>query len=136
MVTVEYRFVINTNRYAGNFEREMCAYITGQVGECGVGSSLAGEFNAEEGADLADEFERIIKFKMDDVGCSRPVSLSNVDSNNLEIYFEERPKEEILVVMKRRAKEFCKKNNIEIKNFRLFKEVTTSELLEIGLDEF
>ncbi|KKK83825.1 hypothetical protein LCGC14_2789530, partial [marine sediment metagenome] len=30
-------FIIDTDSYAGNFEREMCAYITGRVGECGVG---------------------------------------------------------------------------------------------------
>ena len=34
-------FAIDTTDYSGNFEREMCAFITGQVGECGVGSKLA-----------------------------------------------------------------------------------------------
>lgn len=33
----KYSFIIDTNSYAGNFEREMCAYLTGQVGDCGVG---------------------------------------------------------------------------------------------------
>lgn len=32
-----YLVVIDTDKYAGNFEREMCAYITGVVGECEVG---------------------------------------------------------------------------------------------------
>lgn len=32
-----YAFIIDTDSYAGNFERELCAYITGQVGECEVG---------------------------------------------------------------------------------------------------
>lgn len=32
---------IDTNQYAGNFEREMCAYITGQYGDCGVGDDIA-----------------------------------------------------------------------------------------------
>ncbi len=31
-----YLFVIDTDTYAGNFEREMCAYVTGQIGECEV----------------------------------------------------------------------------------------------------
>lgn len=33
--------VIDTTSYAGNFERELCAYATGQYGECGVGAEIA-----------------------------------------------------------------------------------------------
>ncbi len=33
-----YLIVIDTDKYAGNFEREMCAYVIGIVGECGVGA--------------------------------------------------------------------------------------------------
>lgn len=33
-----YVFVIDTRQYSGNFERQLCAHITGVVGECGVGS--------------------------------------------------------------------------------------------------
>ena len=36
-----YLFVIDTNAYAGSFEREMCAYVTGQFGECDVGEEIA-----------------------------------------------------------------------------------------------
>ena len=36
-----YLFVIDTDIYAGNFERQMCAYITGQIGECEVGKENA-----------------------------------------------------------------------------------------------
>lgn len=32
-----FKLVVDTAQYSGNFEREMCAYITGQFGECGVG---------------------------------------------------------------------------------------------------
>ena len=32
-----YGLVVKTNSYAGDFEREYCAYVTGQVGECEVG---------------------------------------------------------------------------------------------------
>ena len=34
-----FKLVVDTEQYSGNFEREMCAYITGQVGECGVGDN-------------------------------------------------------------------------------------------------
>ena len=30
---MKYLFVIDTDSYAGNFEREMCAYLTNQIGE-------------------------------------------------------------------------------------------------------
>jgi hypothetical protein len=33
--------VIDTTSYAGNFERELCAYVTGQYGDCGVGDDIA-----------------------------------------------------------------------------------------------
>lgn len=34
-------FVIDTEQYAGDFERQMTAYLTGIVGECGVGKEEA-----------------------------------------------------------------------------------------------
>ncbi len=36
-----YLFVIDTDTYAGSFEREICAYVTGQIGECEVGKEEA-----------------------------------------------------------------------------------------------
>ena len=37
MQNEKYLFVIDTDSYSGNFEREMCAYCTGQIGDCEVG---------------------------------------------------------------------------------------------------
>ena len=37
--------IIDTEQYSGNFEREMCAHITGQVGECNVGYDVAEEYS-------------------------------------------------------------------------------------------
>lgn len=42
-----YVLVIDTENYSGNFEREMCAYLTGQYGECGVGQELAEKVKEE-----------------------------------------------------------------------------------------
>jgi hypothetical protein len=36
----EYYLVIRTTAYAGNFERELCAHLTGAVRDCGVGSQF------------------------------------------------------------------------------------------------
>lgn len=38
--------VIDTEQYSGNFEREMCAYVTGQFGDCGVGSELVDAYSS------------------------------------------------------------------------------------------
>jgi len=32
--------IVDTTEYTGNFERQLVAWMTGQVGECGVGSNL------------------------------------------------------------------------------------------------
>jgi len=50
------RFVLiaDTENYAGNFEREMCAWVTGRIGDCGVGNELASKVSAEEDPDPTD----------------------------------------------------------------------------------
>ena len=40
--------VIDTNQYAGNFERKLCAYLTGQVGDCRVGAEYT-DLEEDEG---------------------------------------------------------------------------------------
>ena len=42
-----FALVIDTDQFAGSFEREMAAFCTGHVGECGVGESMAALFRAE-----------------------------------------------------------------------------------------
>ena len=68
-----YIFVIDTNSYAGNFERDMTAYMTGIVGECGVGKEYAEIFDKEvppvDGERLFDEY---IDWRPDDRGVLRP----------------------------------------------------------------
>jgi len=65
-------FIIDTNRYAGNFERELCAYCTGHVGDCGVGQDMAEVFFKEV---EEDPFEEYILPTPDEHGCCRPVSI-------------------------------------------------------------
>lgn len=60
-------FVIDTDKYAGNFERELCAHITGHIGECGVGEDFI-----EEG--VAEFFENIVEVP-DEHSCRRPCSI-------------------------------------------------------------
>lgn len=65
-----FAFVIDTNQYAGNFERELCAYITGRIGDCQVGEVNAAKFQSEVG----EPFENVVD-EADDHGCRRPVSI-------------------------------------------------------------
>jgi hypothetical protein len=46
-LNVPYILVVDTNTYTGNFEREMTAYVTGIVGECGKGAAEADAFEDE-----------------------------------------------------------------------------------------
>jgi hypothetical protein len=72
-----YAFIIDTNEYAGNFERELTAYCTGIIGECEVGK----EFVDEE---ITSIFEENIQQVCDDHGCPRPCEIypSNSRFNN------------------------------------------------------
>ena len=63
-------FVIDTEDYAGNFERELCAYITGRVGECGVGDDMAKHFT-DAIKDIS--FEHVVD-EADEHGCYRPAT--------------------------------------------------------------
>lgn len=68
-------FVIDTDTYAGNFERQLCAYITGVIGECEQGDREAEEFRKEH-PDLVEQMEyELIRQVPDDHGCRRPVSI-------------------------------------------------------------
>lgn len=64
-----YIFVVDTDSYAGNFERAMCAYMTGQVGDCEVGDDYAKLYREEEDPELFDE---LLYSLPDDHGCARP----------------------------------------------------------------
>lgn len=72
----KYLLVIDTTDYAGSFERELCAYITGQIGECGVGAKQAEMFKNEVEKDIAEWFEENVEDTPDHNGVFRPVALS------------------------------------------------------------
>lgn len=62
---------INTEQYAGNFERELCAYVTGQYGECGVGDLIAQ--GARKSIKNLVWFEHHLQWDSDEFDCCRPV---------------------------------------------------------------
>jgi hypothetical protein len=67
----KYIFIIDTDSYAGNFERDMCAYVTGVVGHCGVGEEFAEMYN-EDIKEEESVFLDYLEFRSDDRGCARP----------------------------------------------------------------
>ena len=68
---MKYVFVIDTESYAGNFEREMCAYVTGVLGECGVGEEMVELYTEETGEDES-RFYELLEQRPDEHGCHRP----------------------------------------------------------------
>ena len=123
-----YLFVIDTDVYAGNFERYMCAYVTGQIGECGVGEENA-KLAKQEIPEAVAQLEDLIENVPDENGCARPVSIFPnprygndghgncallTDENkeqfswpaycSVAIYFHSIPNHGLLEIMKERAR--------------------------------
>lgn len=98
-----YAFVVDTDAYAGNFEREMTAYLTGQIGECGVGEELVEE--------LEINFDNVLQVP-DEHACYRPTSCwvepRTGNYNAVAIFFESTPTKEQIEFMKERVKSFDK----------------------------
>lgn len=70
-----YLFVVDTDSFAGNFERQMCAFMTGQIGECGVGAEQAKLFVDSASDALVERMEALIGMEPDDNGCWRPAKI-------------------------------------------------------------
>lgn len=71
----QFIFIIDTEQYAGNFERPLCAYVTGKVGDCEVGHDMAEIAQRELPENARDWFEECVRYEPDDNGCSRPVKI-------------------------------------------------------------
>ncbi len=139
-----YVFIIHTDQYAGNFERELCAYCTGVVGRCEVGDKERDKFIADYGKEKSYDMEELLEQRSDDNGCLRPVSMcspgnNSPGNNSLEIYFYDRPTQEIIDIIKERAKKFTqgvdrvweKPRTMKILGFELKVEITTTEYIDI-----
>jgi hypothetical protein len=117
-------FVIETNEYAGNFEREMCAFLTGEIGECEVGEEFVD--------DLPVKFNNIMSVP-DDNGCHRPVSMDDNNINNVIIFFETEPTKKQIDFMKERAELFDERRKKEGRGTSSGKDV---KILGFRLDEY
>jgi hypothetical protein len=108
-----YGLVIKTSEYTGNFEREICAFLTGCVGECEVGKHFVNVLT--EGR---PDFANVMNVA-DDHGCYRPVSLHENNSNDLVIFFEDAPSKEQINWIKENASKFneARKKDIHMGEF-------------------
>jgi len=70
-----YMVIIDTDKYSGNFEREMCAFITGEIGDCEVGDKERSIALEELDPVVRGWFQRNIVQIADEHGCERPVTL-------------------------------------------------------------
>ena len=70
-----YVLTIDTDTFAGSFEREMCAWITGQYGECTVGDDLAALAQTEMPPEFKEWCENNVAQVPDDSSCSRPCAI-------------------------------------------------------------
>jgi len=122
--------IVDTEQYAGNFERDMVAFITGQVGECEVGEEHAATARYELSAKTLQWFDDNVLQLPDEHGCRRPANLSPTpgwynDGNgnhkrlksskaprypaylSVEMQFHTEPPREIKNVIAERAMRFC-----------------------------
>lgn len=124
METNNYEVIVKTSSYAGNFERELCAFMTGHIGECGVGSEFINPI-------INTTFEGYIEDKPDDHNCYRPVALDEDNSKNIVIFFCKKPTIGQLKTMKERAQLFEKTKPYEYLD-RKFKFLGM-ELIEVSV---
>lgn len=104
---VPYLVIIETDKYAGNFCREMVAYCTGEYGECGCGVS--------ESNDYFDHFDNemfidVVAHLPDEHGCYRPSSTYEFNNKNnaVAIPFSEKPTKDMLERIHTRANTYAK----------------------------
>jgi hypothetical protein len=74
-------FVIDTDTYSGNFERQLCAYVTGRYGECTVAKEIAKHIEYD-----TEHIRKYVTDEADEHGCYRPVKIyptRNIYNNGL-----------------------------------------------------
>lgn len=106
-----YIFIIQTDEYTGNFERELTGYVTG-VDDGTHGDEQAVFFNAEVPKDVGQALGQKIDFNPDDNGYDRCCSIWNSVGRSgyedMAIFFHTAPTAAELNLIASRAKIFAK----------------------------
>jgi len=140
-----YVLVIDTDQYAGNFERELCAYVTGYVGDCGVGAKYVNKFAKDVGIELGNvdaidifyntnyQQADIVEYVADEHGCYRPVALWE-PTTAVCIFLQEEPSLKLACFWVARIVEFFKSSTLsspaKLLHVQLEHQVTTSSVVE------
>lgn len=128
----EYRVEIDTNLYAGNFEREMTAYITAQ-------------HDYHHGQEIAEKVPESIKKLFEDVVFSKGDSDGHVapceavpspdgGCNTVAIFFNRKPNKKMMKIIKERALEYegsTKDRKPTIKKIRVIESKTVEVELKV-----
>lgn len=101
---IKYQLIVETDSYAGNFERDLTAFATGVVGDCQVGEEAAVDFidaAAAMGYDIDVEnpdggspFSNLLDQVIDCDGCYRPCEMSlnaNSEYNSVTMFLYRHP---------------------------------------------
>jgi hypothetical protein len=126
----EYVIIVRTDSYAGNFERELCAHLTGIIGECEVGEEYVDE-------SIWPIFQGIVAHIPDDNGCRRPVSLGGCKktreftSNDVVIWFDSIPTQEQQALIKERAETF---NDVHVIKYDWNKSIKINSIILREID--
>ena len=130
-VDAPYILLVHTDKYSGGFERQMCAYMTGFTGDCGVGEEEAERFQEDminKGLD-PDMFDGYLDFQSDDRGCHRPASIWDADGsgdyNAVAIFFEQLPDADQTVLLRDRAYAYAAENKITVNELSMIGRTVT-----------
>lgn len=117
MNDVIYKLVIETNGYAGNYSRELCALLTLEYAECEVGKDIADY----ERSLLANTPSNRIEF-VNDNGAYVPVKLST-NINAIEISLGEEIDENLLTFILPRLSLLDRINSSGIKSYQKLQDI-------------
>jgi hypothetical protein len=110
-------FVIDTNAYAGNFERPMCAAVTGVVDDTSFDAIEEGKLYNGPG-----DLEELVGWE-DDEGCPRCATCylepTSGENNAVAIYMNRKPTTDEITGMKERAETFATKEGRRRKPFKI-----------------
>lgn len=102
--------IVDTDSYAGNFERDLVAWMTGLVGDCEVGEEYAELARAESAALGFDDgcfgLPEAIQVDEQGNGCWRPASIWEVGTTSVAVAFREDLTEEQFNLLAARARSF------------------------------
>ncbi len=100
-------FIIDTDHFAGDFDRQLCGYLTGVVGDCGIGTKAAELFRADT-IKYAVDYDKYLGSFIEPDTIMRPVTITPTPgrfNNGLGGHFETGEEEKALKDYKSRCQQ-------------------------------